>query len=256
MHFLQPVLALALCSVLFLSACAGLHGDAKNAQGEPVFFSQQNPTPMPAPLYEGTAQEQADPPLLVRTLALFRPATRTPSAVREQLQALAGTAGPYRMGAGDVLDIAISGLGQTPDVRLQRALDAQGTLDLDDLGAYRLQGLTPAQAQRALRSALETDLHTPQVEVRVAQYRSQSVRLQGAVYAPGDYFIDAAPMSLAEAITRAGGLLQEADLSRIELQRAGQATQTLDLQQLYGLGLPPENLMLRSGDTLNFVAKP
>ena len=62
-------------------------------------------------------------------------------------------------------------------------------------------------------------------------------------------------MSLAEAITRAGGLLERADLSRIELQRAGQK-QNLDLRQLYDLGLPPESLLLRAGDVLTFVPKP
>ena len=87
------------------------------------------------------------------------------------------------------------------------------------------------------------------------QYRSQSVRLQGEVYAPGDYFIDAQPMSLAEAITRAGGLLAQADLSRIELQRAGQS-QNLNLRQLYEWDLPPENLLLRAGDVLTFLPKP
>ena len=130
-----------------------------------------------------------------------------------------------------------------------------GILDIGKLGAYRLQGLTVAQAQRVLRTALEHPNASPNVALRIDQYRSQAVRLQGEVYSPGDYFIDNQAMSLAEAITRAGGLLDRADLSRIELQRAGQK-QNLDLRQLYDLGLPPESLLLRAGDVLTFVPKP
>jgi polysaccharide export outer membrane protein len=90
------------------------------------------------------------------------------------------------------------------------------------------------------------------VALRVDQYRSQFVRLLGQVYAPGDYYIDATPMSLAEAITRAGGLLDDADLSLIVLTRNGR-TENLDLRQLYALGLQPQDLMLRHGDVLRFA---
>jgi protein involved in polysaccharide export with SLBB domain len=71
----------------------------------------------------------------------------------EQLRNLAGSSSAYRMGAGDVLDIDISGVWQQPDIRTQTALNADGILDIGKLGAYRLQGLTVAQAQRVLRTA-------------------------------------------------------------------------------------------------------
>ena len=67
--------------------------------------------------------------------------------------------------------------------------------------------------------------------------------------------LDAVAADWREAIRLAGGLLERADLSRIELQRAGQK-QNLDLRQLYDFGLPPENLLLRAGDVLTFVPKP
>ncbi len=252
-----------------LGGCAGLlQGDAQNAQGQPIFAAQTGDAP---PLYSDSPEEEAERPVLKRSLSLSLPAgktssvelvatqqpTQTPASATQQaqLQTLAGSATAYRMGAGDVLDVDISGLWQRPDWRGQVALNSAGMLNLGELGTYRLQGLSVAQAQRVLRTALEKNGASPQVALRIDQYRSQSVRLQGEVYAPGDYFIDEQAMSLAEAITRAGGLLEQADLGRIQLQRAGQS-QNLNLRQLYELGLPPENVLLRAGDVLTFLPKP
>jgi len=251
-----------------LGGCAGLlQGDAQNAQGQPVFAAQ---TEAAQALYSDSPEEEAERPVLKSSLALSLPAGKTSSAelaptqqpsqtpastTQQQLQTLAGSATAYRIGAGDVLDVDISGLWQRPDWRGQVALNSAGVLNLGGLGTYRLQGLSVAQAQRVLRTALEKNGASPQVALRIDQYRSQSVRLQGEVYAPGDYFIDEQAMSLAEAITRAGGLLEQADLGRIQLQRAGQS-QTLNLRQLYELGLPPENVLLRAGDVLTFLPKP
>jgi polysaccharide export outer membrane protein len=246
---------LAAWLLALLSACAGLqNGDAKNAQGEAVFAAAgQNA----APLYASGQEDASEQPLLQKALSLFTAASARAASpdVQAQLQALAGSATAYRMGAGDVIDIDISGMWQRPDFRAQIALNADGVADLGDLGAYRLQGLSRAQAQRVLRTALDNANASPKVALRIDQYRSQSVRLQGEVYTPGDYFIDDQPMSLAEAITRAGGLLEQADLAHIQLQRAGQV-QSLNLRQLYDLGLPPENLLLRTGDVLTFLSKP
>lgn len=258
-RYLMPLAhAAGCCALLLLGACAGFQGEGKNSQGEAVFASMENAPP----LYADSPDDPSTQPLLKRALSIFRPnprVVRTPDMGRamtpEQLRNLAGSSSAYRMGAGDVLDIDISGVWQQPDIRTQTALNADGILDIGKLGAYRLQGLTVAQAQRVLRTALEHPNASPNVALRIDQYRSQAVRLQGEVYSPGDYFIDNQAMSLAEAITRAGGLLDRADLSRIELQRAGQK-QNLDLRQLYDLGLPPESLLLRAGDVLTFVPKP
>ncbi len=266
--------SLLLCVCLALGACAGLRGgeaeNANNAQGQPVFAAQQTASsaslaatsvPSPAPLYEASAEDRANPPVLQRLLNFFRPREAAASSdVRAQLQALAGSDEPYRIGAADVLDIDIDSdvndQASQPDIRVQNSVTAQGVLDLGELGAYRVQGLSPTQAQRVLRSALSASFgQEPEVSVRVARYRSQSVRLQGQVYAPGDYYIDAVPMSLAEAITRAGGLLEAADLNRIELQRQGK-TLHLNLHELYKLGLRPEGIRLRNGDVLNFQTQP
>lgn len=259
-RYLMPLAhAAGCCALLLLGACAGFQGEGKNSQGEAVFASMENAPP----LYADSPDDPSTQPLLKRALSIFHPnprgVVRTPDMGRdmtpEQLRNLAGSSSAYRMGAGDVLDIDISGVWQQSDIRTQTALNADGILDIGKLGAYRLQGLTVAQAQRVLRTALEHPNASPNVALRIDQYRSQAVRLQGEVYSPGDYFIDNQAMSLAEAITRAGGLLDRADLSRIELQRAGQK-QNLDLRQLYDLGLPPESLLLRAGDVLTFVPKP
>jgi polysaccharide export outer membrane protein len=231
-----------------------LQGSALNAQGEPIFAAgQASPS---SSLYTDDNITHTDRPTLQGSLALSRTLVHAPKNLREQLQALAGNPAPYRLGLGDVLEVRIQQTAAIADIVEEGPLNSDGVLDLADLGAYRLQGLSLEHAQRVLQAALAAEpLQHPLVLVRVSQYRSQFVRLQGEIYAPGDYAIDATPMSLAEAITRAGGLLEKADLGAITLQRNGQA-QPIDLRQLYQWGLSPDEILLRHGDILTFSPSP
>ncbi len=241
---------------MLFNACAGLQGSALNAQGEPIFAAGQT-GPSSSPLYTDDNMSNTDRPALQGSLALSRTLIHdAPQNLREHLRALAGSPAPYRLGLGDVLQVRIQQSAPVADIFEELPLNSEGVLDLADLGAYRLQGLSLEQAQRILQDALAAEpLQHPKVLVRVSQYRSQFVRLQGEIYAPGDYAIDATPMSLAEAITRAGGLLEKADLGAITLQRNGQAQQ-IDLRQLYQWGLSPDEILLRHGDMLIFSPSP
>ena len=75
------------------------------------------------------------------------------------------------------------------------------------------------------------------------------LRLESLVRAPGVQPITDVPMTLAEALNRAGGATALGDTSRLQLSRGGQTT-SLNLPGMVAAGIHPGQLLLRSGDLL------
>jgi polysaccharide export outer membrane protein len=145
---------------------------------------------------------------------------------------------PYKIGPGDVLSIIVwehpelsstlpAGVtGGDPGTTVAPAnneflVDTAGQLQFPYAGSMPVAGLTPDQARRQLSSRLARYFRDPRLTLRVRSYRSQRVYVGGEVKQPGQQAIDDSPMSLLEALSRAGGLLPSADQSRILLERDG-----------------------------------
>ena len=73
--------------------------------------------------------------------------------------------------------------------------------------------------------------------------------IEGAVGSPGLQTINDVPMTLTEALSRAGGLLATADQSRLVLERGTQRYR-IDLRELVQKRINPSNLLLVSGDVV------
>ena len=56
-----------------------------------------------------------------------------------------------RIGPGDIIDVNVA---RYPDLRVHATVAADGTLDLDEGGAVVVGGLTPKDAQAAVRRAM------------------------------------------------------------------------------------------------------
>ncbi|KQQ36336.1 hypothetical protein ASF61_08565 [Duganella sp. Leaf126] len=100
-------------------------------------------------------------------------------------------------------------------------IDQQGNLHFPFAGAVPLAGLTREAARDRLAQRLARYFRTPRVTLAVMAYRSQRVYVDGQVRMPGPQAINDIPMTLREALNRAGGLLPTADQSRITVERAG-----------------------------------
>jgi polysaccharide export outer membrane protein len=89
----------------------------------------------------------------------------------------------YRIGPGDVLDIAVfdnNDLSRAPTVQ------TNGAIALPLLGEVPVAGLTVAEVKNKLTTLLARDyLVNPQVEVKVKEFQSQFVSVVGEVNAPG-----------------------------------------------------------------------
>jgi len=171
-------------------------------------------------------------------------------------------AGPYRLGAGDVLAITVwdhpelTGAvardqggdgGALGPPAASFVIDQDGMLEFPFAGKLHLAGHTREQARSLLAARLARYFRAPRVTVSVQAYRSQRVYLDGEVKAPGLLAINDIPMTLLEAINRAGGMLPGADQSRITVERGGQRHR-VDLVAALRGGRHPAALLLADGD--------
>jgi polysaccharide export outer membrane protein len=173
---------------------------------------------------------------------------------------------PYGIGSGDVLSIVVwdhpelAGNAMTtaslaPDPGSPAAapagfvVDHQGRIQFPLIGLVNVDGLTEEKARALLTTKLAKYLATPNVTLRVQYYRSKRVYIDGEVKSPGLQAINDIPMTLVEAINRAGGLLPSADQSRIVLER-GQERYLLSLRDLVQKGINPGLVMLAPGDVV------
>lgn len=163
----------------------------------------------------------------------------------------------YLVGPQDILLVTVWDhpeitlpLGQyRQDTAAGTVVDEHGDLFFPYVGKFHVAGLSVGQVRDKLASLLNKVLQNPQVDVKVIAYRSQKVYLGGEVRNPGVYPVNDVPLTLTEALNRAGGLLPTADDSRILLSR-GQKTWTLDFQALLSQGNRVSQILLQNGDSL------
>ena len=164
----------------------------------------------------------------------------------------------YKVGVGDVMDIVVwehpdltlpAGMNRTPaegGLRVQ----ADGTFFYPYVGQVQAKGRTPDQIRSDLMKRLGEYIPDPQVEVRVAAYRSQAVSVTGEVDSPSRQHLTDMPLTLLDAIDAAGGLKETADPRSVTVRRGGQIY-TVDLQAFLEHGVGGNNPLLRPGDVVS-----
>lgn len=197
----------------------------------------------------------------------------TPELVRTQravpqpdptadLKPFLGDAQPYRIGAGDVIGIIVWG---NPDFSAPTGtlatqgqggagvsgftVSAGGTIQLPFIGNVQAAGLTEDQLRERVTTALRTQIRNPQVTIDIRAFRSARIYVDGEVNKPGQQIINDVPMTLPEALDRAGGLAKGADRSAVSITR-GLKTVRFNLDQLTERGIDPQRIILSKGDTL------
>lgn len=179
---------------------------------------------------------------------------------------------PYAIGRGDVLSIVVwdhpelAGGGMTAATAAADAaggnaaaaantpqpgfvVDHLGRIQFPFAGLLPVEGLTEEGARALLAQKLARYIQSPNITLRVQAYRSKRVYIDGEVKQPGLQAINDIPMTLVEALNRAGGLLPTADQSRIALER-GEARYRINLRDLVQKGINPGNIMLAPGDVV------
>lgn len=133
-------------------------------------------------------------------------------------------------------------------------VDQDGVIQFPYAGAVKVGGLTQEQARNVLTKKLAHYIRNPKVTLRVQSYRSKRVYIDGEVKNPGLQPINDIPMTLMEALNRAGGMLPTADQSQIMVSRSG-TTYHINLPQLVQKGVNPSSIMLSSGDVVRVLSR-
>lgn len=192
--------------------------------------------------------------------------------VTQDISALMGKQEQYKIGAGDVLSIVVwdhpelsnaatvaaggtVGTGADASTSATTAppagfiVDSDGVIQFPYAGELKVEGLTQDQARKVLTTKLSKYIRDPRVTLRIQSYRSKRVYVDGEVRSPGLQAINDIPMTLVEAINRAGGVLPTGDQSQIVVNRNG-TNYHINLPQLVQRGVNPASIMLANGDVV------
>lgn len=164
----------------------------------------------------------------------------------------------YHVGPRDILTVTV---WEHPELTIPfgsfRSAQAAGTIVGEDgnffypyAGIIKAAGKTVEEIRKELTKKLGFYIERVQLDVRVASYRSQRVYVVGEVNTPGIQLVQDIPLTVLEAINRAGGLSPEADSRNITLTR-NDKTYNINLLALYEGGDLSQNVLLERGDVLN-----
>src|SRR4051812_14499477 len=198
----------------------------------------------------------------------------TPSLVQAQQQAkmrevpagvkrLFATATPYTIGPSDVISVTVydhpellpnagavisqqadpTGISSAPGI----IVGADGQVAFPFIGRVKVEGLTEIESSDLVQSRLARFIKQPQVAVRINSFRSRRAYVEGEVRLPGTQIFTDVPMTLPEAINRAGGITANGDRSFVTLTRNNDTT-VINLMQLQEMGVNPSQILLQSGD--------
>jgi protein involved in polysaccharide export with SLBB domain len=172
------------------------------------------------------------------------------------------SASQYRIGPRDVLMIRVT----APDIVAQFSNDALevdecGTIPLlsvqnEEQNSIKAAGLTTSELQEQLRKFYTKYKRNPQVVVKVREYNSQPVAINGAVMRPGQFQMRR-PVRLLELLTFYAGGPTERNGGRIQIARMPALGECASAQQVAATQpaqgedtYAPQFLILSLSDTL------
>ncbi|MGF1691117.1 polysaccharide export protein [Photobacterium kagoshimensis] len=250
MDFKKKLLITAMTSSLLVGcAVPGSHLELDNKniiEPEQTDTSTENSIDDRVNVYPLTTQ-------LVGQLKAPKTQSRTNPSLDAQL-----TRYQYRVGPGDILNVTI---WDHPELTIPAGsyrsssesgnwVHADGTIFYPYIGLVKVEGKTVTQIRDEMARRLAKFIEAPQVDVNVAAFRSQKTYITGEVNKPGQQAITNVPLTLLDAVNRAGGLNTDADWRNVTLTRNG-VEQSLSLHALMQRGDLMQNRLLEPGDIVH-----
>lgn len=164
----------------------------------------------------------------------------------------------YKIGRRDILNITV---WDHPELTIPageyRSAEAAGHLVAEDgtifypyAGMVSVEGKTVAEVRLSLTEKIARTIAKPQLDVRVAAFRSQRVYVVGEILKPGPQSITDVPLTLVDAVNQAGGVNKDADMLNVTLSRNGKVY-IINLLEMYELGDISQDMVLRHGDIVH-----
>lgn len=179
------------------------------------------------------------------------PATVADAATAAKPVAGAGPAaapgGDYRLGAGDLIRIAVFG---SPDLSAEVRVAQSGGITCPLIGSVPVAGLSTSEVEQLLARRYVDGgfLRQPQISVLVVEYLSQKISVLGHVTKPGQYPLRASA-NVLDVLAEAGGVLAASAGDSATLTRKDGSKSEIDLTGLFD-GDPSQNLAVGGGDRL------
>ena len=125
------------------------------------------------------------------------------------------SADSYLIGPGDLLAVDV---WKEPELSKQVAVRLDGKISLPLVNEVGAAGLTCGELRTQLTEKYQAFVSAPVVSVTVVESRSKRIYVSGKVAKPNEYPLQK-NMTVAQAISLAGGLTEWADSSNIKLIR-------------------------------------
>ncbi|MDK3026302.1 polysaccharide biosynthesis/export family protein [Cupriavidus taiwanensis] len=202
------------------------------------------------------------------TMDLVRELRAKSKPTNDRVEELFATPKPYVIGPGDIISVVVwdhpelvfptqtYSIGAGFEVPASTGgsnmpgyvVSPNGDIQFPYAGVMKVSGKTANQVRDEMARVLSRVVRNPQMTVRVLGFRSQRVYVDGEVRTPGMLAIDDAPMTLVEALNRAGGVLNNTgDNSRVRVTR-GERSWYVNIPAMLAKGIDPSRILLRSGD--------
>ena len=180
-----------------------------------------------------------------------------PGALETRLPPAVPT-GPYRIGVGDVVNLAtsagssveeLSGLLAAQNKRQGYVVQDDGSIAIPDVGRVNVAGLSLEEAEDVLFQRLLEAQIEPSFSLEIAEFNSKRVSVGGAVANPGVLPITLTPLYLDEALASVGGsVAADMDYASVRIYRDGSLYQ-IPLDTLYR-NHSQQRIQLQAGDSV------
>jgi len=161
----------------------------------------------------------------------------------------------YSIGPADVLEISV---WQHPELDRTVTVRPDGKISFSLIGDVDTTGLTPAELDRVITRRLSEYVQNPEVTVIVTDIRSGQIIVLGQVARPGAYPMGESTTVL-EAIGKAGGYTEKADLRSVTISRKSEAKTPkvikANLKRVIVEGDKSEDVILEPGDVVYMPEK-